>query len=162
MPKRKNLNGLPHNLTRSFFGTNRYYKCGYVADWIINGARILNLKEATADILNINIDPPELNFAPTIAALIDLKKIIAKELSSNQFSPDFITEAKIRIEFLSHFTHSKTMYCYPILRDKQGHYYQPGRIIAEAYEDKFDPFILEKKRNYLTQSIFNKLMSLFK
>jgi hypothetical protein len=140
MPKRKNLNGLPHNLTKSFFGTERYYKCGYMADWLVNAARKLQLTEATIDILNQTINPTELNLYPLTVNLKDLPIIISKELKANGFPSDFITEAKIRIEFLNPNTQSKTIYCFPTLTDKEGHKYEPERIIEDAYEDKFDPF----------------------
>lgn len=140
MPKRKNLNGLPHNLTKSFFGTERYYKCGYMADWLLNAARKLQLTEATIDILNQTIQPSELNLYPLTINLKDLPLIIDKELKANGFPSDFITEAKIRVEFLNPNTHSKTICCFPTLTDKEGHKYEPGRIIEDAYEDKFDPF----------------------
>ena len=72
MPKCKNINGLPHNLTKSFFGTERYYKCGYMADWLLNAARKLQLTEATIDILNQTIHPAELNLYPLTVNLKDL------------------------------------------------------------------------------------------
>jgi hypothetical protein len=143
MPKRRNLNGLPHNLTKSFFGTERYYKCGYMADWLLNAARVLNLKEATIDILQQRIEPEKLNLYPLTVNLKDLALIIGKELKANGFPPDFIAEAKIRVGFLNQGTHDKTIYCFPVLTDKEGHTYEPGRIIESAYEDKFDPFDLE-------------------
>ncbi|MBN7810921.1 hypothetical protein J0A68_08145 [Algoriphagus sp. H41] len=69
-----------------------------------------------------------------------MPNIIDKELKENGFPFDFITEAKIRVEFFNSNTHSKTIYCFPTLTDKEGHKYEPGRIIEGAYEDKFDPF----------------------
>lgn len=161
MPKRKNLNGLPHNLTKSFFGTKRYYKCGYMGDWLLNAARTLKLTEATIDILNHTIHPAELNLYPLTANLKDLPFIIQKELKANAFPSDYITEAKIHIKFLNPNTHSKTIYCFPILTDREGHKYEPGRIIEEAYEDKFDPFdLINIYPDKL--SLFNKIKSIFK
>lgn len=161
MPKRKNLNGLPHNLTKSFFGTERYYKCGYMADWLVNAARKLQLADATIDILNQTIHPAELNLYPLTANLKDLPNIIDKELKANGFPSDFITEAKIHVEFLNPNTHIKTIYCFPSLTDKQGHKYEPSRIIEDAYEDEFDPFattnIYPDKPSFFAKikSIFN-------
>lgn len=140
MPKHKNLNGLPLNLTKSFFGTERYYKCGYMADWLLNSARRLQLTEATIDILNQTIQPTELNLHPLTVNLKDLPVIIDKVLKANGFPSDFITDAKIRVEFLNPNSHNKTIYCFPSMTDKEGHKYEPGRIIEHAYEDKFDPF----------------------
>ena len=140
MPKRKNLNGLPHNLTKSYFGTKRYYKCGYMTDWLINAATKLQLNEATIDILNQTIDPIELNLYPLKANLKDLPIIINKELKANGFPEDFVIEAKIRVEFLNHNAHSQTIHCFPTLTDREGHKYESGRIIEDAYEAKFDPF----------------------
>lgn len=140
MPKRKNLYGLPHNLTKSFFGTERYYKCGYMADWLVNAARELLLTEATIDILKQTIHPTELNLYPLAVNLKNLSHIIDKELKANGFPSDFITEAKIRVEFLNPNTDKKTIYCFPTLTDKEGHKYCPGHIIEHANEDNFNPF----------------------
>ena len=160
MPKRRNLNGLPHNLTKSYFGTERYYKCGYMADWLLNAARRLQLTEATFDILNQTIHPTELNLYPLAINLKDLPIIIGKELKANGFPPDFIADAKIRFEFLNPNTRSKTIYCFPILVDREGHKYESGRIIEEAYEDPFDPF--DPVNIYRTKpSIIDRIKSLF-
>jgi hypothetical protein len=140
MPKRKKIKGIPHNLTKSFFGTERYYKCGYMADWLLNAARKLQLTEATIDILNQTIYPTELNLYPLTVNLKDLAHIIDKELKANGFPLDFISEAKIRVEFPNANTLNKTIYCFPTLTDKEGHKYEPGRIIEDAHEEKFDPF----------------------
>lgn len=86
--------------------------------------------------------------------------IIDKELKANGFPSDFITEAKIRVEFLNPNTHSHTIYCFPTLIDIEGHKYEPGRIIEDAYEDKFDPF--DPINNYPDKpSLFKKLKSIF-
>jgi hypothetical protein len=157
MPKRKNLNGLPHNLTKSFFGTERYYKYGYMADWLVNAARKLHLTEATIDILNQTFYPTELNLFPLTHHLKDLPNIIAKELKANGFPTDYITEAKIRVEFFN----GKTIYCFPTLTDKEGNKYEPGRIIEDAYEDEFDPF--DPLNVYSNKpSFFDRVKSIFK
>lgn len=158
MAKRRNLNGLPHNLTKSFFGTERYYMCGYMADWILNAARRLSLSEATIDILKEEITPKKLNLHPLLINIKDLKPIIQKELLANGFTTDFIVEAKIRIEFLNPNTHNRTIYCYPYLVDKDGHKYEPGRIIEDAFEDNFNPF--DSKNIYLKRkSLFEMIKS---
>ena len=162
MPKRRNLNGLPYNLTKSFFGTERYYSCGYMADWIVNAARALNISEVTLDILNVTIEPEQFNIRPLIMNLEQLKLIIEKELKGNDFPADFITEAKIKVQLLNPNTHSQTIYCFPILIDREGHKYEPGRIIEDALEGKFDAFdeknILPRKRR---KSLIEKLKSMF-
>lgn len=111
-----------------------------MADWLLNAARRLQLTEATIDILNQTIQPTELNLYPLTVNLKDLPLIIDKELKVNGFPSDFITDAKIRVEFLNPNTHNKTIYCYPTLTDREGHKYELGRIIEDAYEDEFDPF----------------------
>ncbi|MDO9184868.1 MAG: hypothetical protein Q7W13_02575 [Bacteroidia bacterium] len=140
MPKKRNLNGLAHNLTKSLFGTERYFKIGYMGDWLSNAARQLNLAEATIDILNASIDPPELNIYPLIINIKELKQIIEKVLIGNGFPLDFIVEAKIRMQFLNRKTHSSSIHCFPYLIDKDGHKYESGEIIEEVYETHFDPF----------------------
>ncbi|MRG46889.1 hypothetical protein GFS24_17340 [Chitinophaga sp. SYP-B3965] len=140
MPKRKKLNGLPHNLTRSLFGTERYYVCGYMGDWLFNMARQLNISEVTIDILSANIDPAQLNIPPLIMHIKDLQPIIQKELNAHGFPADFIVEAKIRIQFLDPTIYRKTFHCFPTLTDKDGRKYAPGRIVESAYEEMFDPF----------------------
>src|SRR5690349_14165858 len=97
MAKRKTLNGLPHNLTKSLFGTERYYKYGYMADWIFYAAKRLDISEVTIDILNNTIIPNSLSLYPLIVNIKDLKVIIEKELTSNGFAKEFIVEAKIEI-----------------------------------------------------------------
>lgn len=161
MPKLKNLNGLPHNLIKSFFGTERYYICGYMADWLFNAAEKLQLKEATIDVLKQNIYPPELNLHPLIVNLKDLHSIIDKELKANGFPPDFIAVASFRVEFLYPTLQSKILHCFPTFKDKEGHTFGPERIIEEAYERPFDPF--DHKLSYpYKPSFFDKLKSIFK
>jgi hypothetical protein len=132
-----------------------------MADWLLNGARKLELTEATIDILNQTIVPSELNLHPLLINLKDLKLIIEKGLKINGFPMDFITDAKIRVEFSNLNTHNQKLYCFPTLTDKEGHKYESVRIIEEAYEDKFDPF--DKKNIFPNRqfSFINKVKSLF-
>jgi hypothetical protein len=78
LPKRRNINGLPHNLTKSYFGTLRYYGGGYMADWLLNAAIHLRVNSVTLDIINSTIDPKEMEKLPLMYHLKDLKKIIEK------------------------------------------------------------------------------------
>jgi hypothetical protein len=162
MPKRKNLNGLPHNLTKSLFGTERYYACGYMADWLLNVARQLHISKATIDILHAKIDPPAFNIHPLLINIKDLEGIIQKELSANGFPADFITEAKIRIQFLDPKIYRKTFYCYPTLTDKEGRKYEPGRIVESASEDVFDPFDPKHIFHPEIPSLWARLRSMFR
>jgi hypothetical protein len=152
MPKRKNLNGLPHNLTKSYFGTLRYYGSGYMADWLLNGARNLRVDTVTLDILNSTIDPSEMEKLPLMYHLKDLKKILEKELKLSGFETNFIVDAKIKVEIPDSNIYSKTLYCYPKLIDIEGRHYETGRLVESAYEQNFDPF---EQRTLLT-SLFAK------
>jgi len=158
MPKRKSLNGLPHNLTKSYFGTLRYYESGYMADWLLNAAKDLRIDTVTLDILNSTIDPKEMEMFPLMYHLKDLKTIIAKELSKNGFDLDFIIDAKIRVEIPKGNIYTKTLYCYPELTDIDGRIYKAGRILETAYEQQFDTF---KQRKIFT-ALFLRAKKLFK
>jgi len=133
MPKRRNLNGLPNNLVRSYFSTINYYKCGHIADWLVNAARILELTEATIDILNETIKPDELNkLLPLKSYLYYLRYLIKEDLKKNEFPSDFITEAIIKVEFLNQATNPHSIYCYPSLTDKEGHKYEPAELLNQC------------------------------
>ena len=164
MAKRKNLNGLPRNLVDSYFGTLRYYKCGYMADWLVYAAKRIQKQEATLDILTATIDPPELNLYPLQIHLKDLNTIIQKELKQNQFPPDFIIEAKIKVQFFIDTRSPKLFYCFPTLIDKEGHKYEPGKILESAYEKDFDPFdkINLDPYNKLKDNLLLKLRNFFR
>lgn len=158
MPKRKNLNGLPHNLVKSYFGTLRYYESGYMSDWLLNAARTLHVNTVTLDILNSTIEPSQMEKLPLMYHLKDLKNIIKKELVKNGFDTNFLVDAKIKVEIPNHNIYSKTLYCYPELIDIEGRHYQTGRIIETAYEQNFNPF---EQRTFLS-SLFAKAKRLFK
>lgn len=140
MAKRRNLNGLPHDLTKSYFGTLRYVGNGYMADWIWNAARNLRVDTVTLDILNGTIDPREMEKLPLLHHLNDLKNILDKELVQNGFQTDFIVRAKIRVEIPDRNIYPKILYCFPELMDKEGRLYNCGQIIEKSYEQLFDPF----------------------
>lgn len=140
MPKRKTLNGMAHNITKSFFGTERYYGRGYMGDWLLKAARRIDLKTASLDVIKAKFDPEELNLYPLVFNAKQLKEIINKELIANGFDTDFIVEAKIDFKFLDPSIYRSTIYCYPYLIDKSGRRYEHDRIIAEGLEQDFDPF----------------------
>jgi hypothetical protein len=154
MPKRRNLNGLPHNLTKSYFGTLRYDGGGYMADWLLKSAQPLNVREVTLDILTASIEPKQVEKPPLLYHLSELQKILRNELHKNGFQEDFIVEAKIRVEIPNSNIYSRTLYCYPILIDKEGRKYETRRIIETAYET-FDPYKLA------SLSIWERLKRLF-
>jgi hypothetical protein len=158
VPKRKNINGLPHNLTKSYFGTLRYYGNGYMADWLLNAAINLRVNSVTLDIINSTIDPEEMEKLPLMYHLKELKTIIEKELSQNGFDNDFIVSAKIKVEIPDNNIYSRSLYCYPELIDKDGRRYASGRIIERAYERKFDPF----EHRSLAKSLLAKIKRIFK
>jgi hypothetical protein len=140
MGKRRNLNGIPHNLTKSFFGTERFYGHGYVGDWLLNAARKLDLKEASLDVLKGKFNPEPLNLRPLTLNAKSLRDILEKELAANGFASDFITLALIKFQFPDPRLYRKTFYCFPILIDKEGRRYETKRIIESAWEPPFDPF----------------------
>jgi len=140
MPKRKNLNGIPHNFTRSFFGTERYYSRGYMGDWLSNAATRLNLKEALLDVMTATFIPQELNLYPLNINAKELKPIIEKELLGNGFASDFISEAKIKFQFLAPTSNKRTINCFPYMVDKEGKRYESDKIVEDVYEIHFDPF----------------------
>jgi hypothetical protein len=158
MPKRRIINGLPHNLTKSYFGTLRYYGKGYMADWLLNAAKILDVDHVTLDIMKLTINPKEMESLPLMYHLEDLNAIIHKELSRNGFDRDFIVSAKIEIRIPERNIYGRTIYCYPELVDKMGRRYVHGRITETAYEYAFNPF---EERTLFT-SIFAKFRRLFK
>ena len=150
MSKRKNLNGIPHNITKSFFGTERYYNRGYMGDWLLNAAKQLHLAEASLDVLQSSFSPKQLNIRPLILNAQELKKIIDKELIANGFKQDFIKEAVIDFQFQNSRTHNTRFHCFPYLIDIDGKRYDGGRIMEEGLEPAFDPF--EESNIYPTKS----------
>lgn len=161
MAKRKNLNGLPHNFTQSFFGTERYYGRGYMADWLLNAARTLNLENASLAVLTAQFTPNELSISPLIFHAKSLKKIIAKELLAQGFPIDFISEAKIDFKFPNHKLYRSTIYCFPFMIDKDGRRYESKRIIAEAFEPTFNPFDHQSIYPEKKKTIFDKIRGFF-
>jgi len=150
MPKRKNLNGIPHNITKSFFGTERYYNVGYMGDWLLNAAKQLHLAEASLDVMQASFSPEQLNIRPLTLNAQELREIINKELTANGFDHDFIKQAVIDFQFPDPETHDTSFYCSPYLIDTNGKRYEGGRIMEEGLEPEFDPF--EVSNIYPTKS----------
>jgi hypothetical protein len=138
MPKKRTLNGLPHNLVKSYFSTLRYWKVGYMADWLYNAATARKVKTVTLDIIHSKIDPVEMEILPLMYHLRELKTIIEKELTQNGFDKGFITQARIDIKITSTDLYAKALKCSPELSDKDGRVYKTSPILEFAFED-FDP-----------------------
>ncbi|MDQ2769452.1 MAG: hypothetical protein M3Y54_03000 [Bacteroidota bacterium] len=111
-----------------------------MGDWLLHAARKLNLSEASLNILSATFEPAELNIYPLVLNAQSIREFIHKELLSNGFEADFITEAHIDFQFLNPNIYWVGIYCFPRLIDKTGRRYEPGRIIAEGLEPYFDPF----------------------
>jgi hypothetical protein len=130
MPQKKILNGLPYDLIKSYFATDKYCVCGYMADWMLNTAKRLNIGEITIDIINQTHTPSELNFHPFTYELPFLKAIIERTLTHNGFDKDFIIEAKIKVEFRKE---SKELVCHSWLVDRESNKYLVGPLTEISY-----------------------------
>lgn len=150
MPNRKNLNGIPHNITKSFSGTERYYNRGYMRDWSLNAAKQLQLAEASLDVMQASFSPKQLNIRPLILNAQELKEILHKALTANGFDQNFIKEAVIDFQFPNLKSHNSSFYCFPYLIDIDGKRYEVDKIMEEGLEPGFDPF--EESNIYPTKS----------
>ncbi len=137
MPQKKRLNGLPHDLIKSYFATDKYCICGYMADWMLNAAIHLNINEIVIDIINQTHIPKELNFHPFTYELPFLRAIIEKALVHNGFDNDFIIEAKIKVDFTKG---SKEFVCHSWLVDRENNKYWIGPLTELSYGQEFNPF----------------------
>lgn len=144
MPRTMRLNRLPHDLMKSYFATGKYCICGYMADWLLNAARQLNINEITIDIINKTHIPGELNFHPFTYELSFLNAIIERALIQNGFNKDYIIEAKIKVVFKKK---SKELVCLSWLIDRDMHKYESEPLTEFSYEEEFDPFNLKNKLN---------------
>jgi hypothetical protein len=161
VPKKKKLNGLPHNLVMSFLSTERFYLQGYMSDWLVNSAILLKINKAHFDINNETFYPNELCIDPFIYNLKTLPSIISKELKSNKFSEDFISEAVLKFEFPLP-NDNRILHCTAFLKDINGCEYYSKPIFEKAYESYFDPFELlmnSEKKTQRKKSIINKIIS---
>lgn len=133
-----------------------------MGDWLLKAARRLNLKTASLNVIDATFNPVELNLHPLTLNAKTLKQIIDKELINNGFDTDFIIQAKIDFEFPDPNIYRTTIYCFPILVDKEGREYKSGRIVEEGLEKDFDPFdelnIYPTKRG---KSLIGKIKNLF-
>ena len=143
MPQKKRLNGLPSDLVKSYFATDKYCVCGYMADWLLNTAKQLNIDEITIDIINQTHIPSELNFHPFTYELPFLKAIIEKTLTHNGFAKNFIIEAKIKVDFRRE---SKELVCYSWLEDRESNKYFVGPLTELSYGEEFNPFDLKEEK----------------
>lgn len=140
MPQTKRLKGLPHDLVKSYFATDKYCVCGYMADWLLNAAKQLNINEITIDIINKTYIPAELNFHPFTYELTFLNAIIERTLIYNGFDKDYIIEAKIKVIFRKE---SKQLVCLSWIIGKDMHKYESEPLTEFSYEEEFDPFNLK-------------------
>lgn len=144
MNKKKRLDGLPHDLVKSYFATDKYCVCGYMADWLLNAAKQLNIDEITIDIINNTYIPKELNFHPLTYELPFLKRIIERSLTSNGLNKDFIIEAKIKVVFRKE---SRELICIPWLVDINNNKYEIEQLTEFSYSEDFNPFDVNPKKN---------------
>jgi hypothetical protein len=142
MSRENRLNGLPHDLVKSYLATDKYCVCGYMADWLFYAAKRLNINEITIDIINKTYIPSELNFHPFTFELAHLNGLIESSLSLNGFGKDFIIEAKIKVIF---HKESKKLICIPWLTDKDNKRYEVEQITEFSYEEEFNPFNLNEE-----------------
>ncbi len=136
MSQKKRLKGLPHDLVKSYFATDKYCVCGYMADWLLNTAQQLNIDEVTIDIINETYIPNELNFHPFTYELPFLKAIIERTLTHNGFGKDFIIEAKMLVGFRME---SRELVCNSWVMDRENNKYITEPFTIISYE-KFNPF----------------------
>src|SRR5579871_6454228 len=133
MPKRRNLNGIPHNVMKSFFSTLRYHDGGYMGDWLFNTARKHQLKDASLEVLTATFNPRALNIKPLLFHAKLLPEIVEKELLANGFPIDFLRSVIINFKFPDAVLYETTFYCFPVMIDVDGHRYEFKRIIESSY-----------------------------
>ena len=140
MAKKKNLNGLPHNLKQQYFSTLFYYGKGYMADWIWNAAIEKNVSDIQIDIINQTVMPKDLHIRPLTAQLIKLQQTIKKELTNNGFPENFIVKAKFEIYISPENRNQKIFSILTILEDRDGKIYRSKPYAEMAYETGFQVF----------------------
>jgi hypothetical protein len=158
----KKLNGLPHNLTQSFFSTLRYFQSGYMEDWIFYAAKISKIKLVRLDIISSTVIPKEFNFSALVTNLKSLKKMMGREINIIGLPDDFIKEAKITItipDFKEKLIFAKTK-----LVDKAGIMYETKSLPfgSGSIEPEFDPFAEDAKYQARgSKGMLNKIRKLF-
>jgi hypothetical protein len=137
MPSKKLLNGLPHDIIKPYMSTLCFYKKGYMANWLVNGAKLLEINEVEIDLLNQMITPDSMDIPALKHYLPQMKNTIASKLKANNFDENFIKIAKLhfRIDDWS----SRTIDCTAELRDLDGRVYK-YTFKEEAYEQFFEVF----------------------
>lgn len=136
----KKLKCIPHNLTKSYFGSFNFFNCGYMADWMLFAARKLGADEVTIDVLRECILPKTMQIPPLMEYLPVTRSIITRQLDRHGFPPDFIIDARITVRIPKETDSRSALYCYPEITDQSGNRYQPGMIVETAFEKWFDPF----------------------
>ena len=148
MGKRKNLNGLPNNLVQSYFSTLKYYDRGYMPCWIWKRATELGIHELEIDILSKTTIPKAMKTKPITTHLDELKKMIVETLTENQFSINYIVDAKFKIWLSKQDIALNQITCQCILEDINGRKY-----IGKVYKERAYP---------IADSMFEKIIKLIK
>lgn len=154
MAKKRNLNGLPNNLIQQYFSTLFHYDKGYMADWIFNASKELQISNIEIDIINQTVNPPELQIKPITSPLIYLLQTIEKELIINGFESGFIVNAKFDILTSQKDRALKTINCLAVLVDKDGKTYKSKLYQENAYETDFTvfkPTIIQRLKNIFSK-----------
>jgi len=150
MGKTRNLNGIPESLAASYLSTLKYYRKGYMADWLNSVASKMKIYDIKIDLLNDSIHPKECQIKPLLAWNENLRDIIYKTLINNKFEPNFINRAELKFEIRSKKSiPNNIVNCYPELEDKNGKIYSLTEPYSEqAYERLFNPFKVTDPRYY--------------
>jgi hypothetical protein len=157
MPRRRDLNGLPHDMTQSFFSTLRYDGKGYVADNLFNAAKVLGIRTVKLDILNVSVEPVEVGNIFLLKELKSLKGMMEIVVQHKGWSYDFIEVAVMKIAIPDPALYAKTFYCYTTLIDRDGKTYDSGKVIISANEQPYNPLLPTAKG-----SLWNKIKSRFR
>lgn len=127
MPRRKTLNGFPHNLAQLYF----YSPVGSdLADLLYHTARKHNITEVTLNVLTGQIEPIILQRAPFQLSLVRVRILLEKRLQDFGFTSDFITEVKFRIEVPAD---RLLLFCWPSMQDFVGRSYKTKRMAINVY-----------------------------
>jgi hypothetical protein len=140
----KKLNGLPHNIAESFFSSMRYYRGGYMADWVLNAAQKFKVREIKLDVKQKTIMPAQMNIPALRRNLKTSDFVIVSELKANGFESDFISEAEMIIKLDEASFQNRSFFCTAVVIDKEGERYEDS-ISVSATEKPFDVFIINKK-----------------
>lgn len=131
MAKRKLLNGLPNDLSDSFFSTLNYASKGYMSDWIINAAIELKVENIQIDILNKQFLPKELEIEPIIRHINGLNDIIKRRTKYAGFEDSFIIQAVFEIEILN----DRQLKCKTVLTGENGEVFNSKDYVGKSYDE---------------------------